>query len=164
MPLPTTQSTEEIWLTALVAYLATETGITWEYAPRPANTADTPTAGVWVEADSVPDRPNILNDLTRDQVISIWWQVRAARVAGSALQARWKAYILDVFQSIRRNGIGTVPGAFLGIQPYAGNRTDGLFLFPKSESAISNTSNASAIVDFTLEFRYVYKLPARSDC
>ncbi|MEM9263945.1 MAG: hypothetical protein AAGA46_00300 [Cyanobacteria bacterium P01_F01_bin.13] len=164
MPLPTTPSTEETWMTALVAYLATETAITWRHSPIPPTVQGDVSGAVWTQASLGLDRPNIFGDTTRDKVLSVFVQIKSDLADGPALQARWEQYIIDLFKGLQRTGIPSQSGAFLGVKPHSGGEQGGAWVFSANNARNSNASSAVAAVDYTLEFRYVFKLPGLPSC
>ena len=166
MPLPTAPSTERTWLEALRTHLTTETDITWVNNPKPPVSTD-PVAGLWVMQDFGFDRPNVIDALTRDQLLGVVWQVRGPRVAMADLATDWKNYIVTVFNDIRKTGItiGTNNGAFRGIQPYqSSQQSSSIFIQASSQAVGGNAVDSTAVIDYKLEFRYVYKLPSLLRC
>ena len=167
MPLPATPSTERVWLNALRTYLTAETGITWENNPKPVVESE-PVAGLWVMQDFNFERANVIGALTRDQMLGVVWQARGARDAVADLATDWKNYIVSEFDKIRRSGVvaGADSGAFRGIRPYqpAGQQTSSVFVQASFSSASGDTTTNTAVVDYKLEFRYVYKLPGSPSC
>ena len=165
MPLPTDPSTERLWLTALRAYLIAETAISWNDSPIPPTVPDTPVGGVWVANDFMPVRPNIIDDVTRDQLLAVSLQVHGTRASTTDLVSDWKTYLLSIFNTVRKNGI-TLTGtdrAFLGLKPY-GMGSSNVICETKARAISGDAATGAGIVHYQLEFRYIYQLPGRLDC
>lgn len=164
MPLPPNPSTERLYLTGLRDYLTAETGVTWGARPNtPSGTSLTPVAGLWVENDFVPARNNMTDDLTRDQLLAVSWQVKGPVLDATNLTTDWKNYLISVFNTIRRNGITSPAGVLKGIKPY-GTGNNAVFVRTTVDIVGGNAADNTAIADCKLDFRYVYNLPARIGC
>lgn len=109
------------------------------------------------------DRPRVFGDTTRDKVLSVYWQLRSNLIDGPGLEARWEQYIIDIFKGLQKDGLPSIPGAFLGIAPQAVGNTAGAWVFKAHDAKIGALTSGEAVVTYTLEFRYVFKLPGRID-